>query len=63
MFSGGAFDTYEGSALHAERVGSVDASLGYCGLSTEGEFLIVQMRVSPFGLPRALNAARALAAG
>ena len=33
------------------------------GLSTEGDFLIVQLRVSPFGLPRALNAARALAAG
>jgi len=33
------------------------------GLSTEGDFLIVQLRVSPFGIPRALNAARALAAG
>ena len=33
------------------------------GLSTEGDFLIVQLRASPFGLPRALNAARALAAG
>ncbi len=29
------------------------------GLSTEGDFLIVQLRVSPFRLPRALNAARA----
>lgn len=33
------------------------------GLSTEGDFLIVQLRATPFGLPRALNAARALAAG
>lgn len=33
------------------------------GLSTEGDFLILQLRASPFGLPRALNAARALAAG
>ena len=33
------------------------------GLSTEGDFLILQLRVSPFGIPRALNAARALAAG
>ena len=33
------------------------------GLSTEGDFLIIQLRVSPFGIPRALNAARALAAG
>ena len=33
------------------------------GLSTEGDLLIVQLRASPVGLPRALNAARALAAG
>jgi hypothetical protein len=33
------------------------------GLSTEGDFLIIQLRASPFGLPRALNAARQLAAG
>ena len=32
-------------------------------LSTEGDFLILQLRASPFGLPRALNAARALASG
>ena len=33
------------------------------GLTTEGDFLIIQLRVSPFGIPRAINAARALAAG
>ena len=33
------------------------------GLSTEGDFLIIQLKATPFGLPRALNAARALAAG
>lgn len=33
------------------------------GLSTEGDMLILQLRASPFGIPRALNAARALAAG
>jgi hypothetical protein len=33
------------------------------GLSTDGDFLILQLRASPFGLPRALNAARQLAAG
>ncbi len=33
------------------------------GLTTENDFLIIQLRVSPFGIPRALNAARALAAG
>ena len=41
-FRGGAFDTYEGSALLAERVGSTDASVGYCGMSTEGDFAFVQ---------------------
>jgi hypothetical protein len=50
-----------------ERVRGVLATLTpvtqVAGLSTEGDFLIVQLRVSPFGLPRALNAARALAAG
>jgi outer membrane cobalamin receptor len=42
MFSGGAFETFEGSALHADRIGSVDASVGYCGLSTRGDFEFVQ---------------------
>jgi outer membrane cobalamin receptor len=42
QFRGGAFGTYEGSALHAERVGSVDASVGYCGFTTEGDFDFVQ---------------------
>ena len=42
VFRGGAFDTFEGSALHAERAGPIDASLGYCGLTTEGDFEFVQ---------------------
>ena len=33
------------------------------GLSTDGDMLILQLRASPFGIPRALNAARALASG
>src|SRR5512138_3300754 len=33
------------------------------GLSTEGDFLVLQLRVSPFGIPRAMAAARGLAAG
>jgi vitamin B12 transporter len=41
-FHGGAFDTWDGSALHADRVGPVDATLGYCGFSTEGDFEFVQ---------------------
>ena len=33
------------------------------GISTEGDFLILQLKATPLGFPRALNAARALAAG
>lgn len=33
------------------------------GMSTEGDFLILQLKASPFGIPRALHAARQLAAG
>lgn len=32
-------------------------------MSTEGDFLILQLKASPFGIPRALHAARQLAAG
>lgn len=41
-FHAGAFETYEGSALHADRIGSLDASVGYCGFSSEGDFEFVQ---------------------
>jgi hypothetical protein len=44
-------------------LGTLTPVVQVAGLSTEGDFLIVQLRASPFGLPRALNAARALAAG
>lgn len=44
-------------------LGTLTPVVNVSGLSTEGDFLIVQLRASPFGLPRALNAARALAAG
>ncbi len=37
-FGGGAFDTIEGSALHADRIGSLDYSVGYCGFDTDGDF-------------------------
>ena len=33
------------------------------GLSTEGDFLIIQLKATPFGLPKAFNAARALGSG
>jgi len=33
------------------------------GISTDGDFLVLQFRATPLGFPRALNAARALAAG
>jgi outer membrane cobalamin receptor len=41
-FRAGSFDTWEGSALHADRVGPIDASLGYCGFATKGDFDFVQ---------------------
>lgn len=37
-FSAGAFETWEGSILHAGEVGRLDYSLGYCGFATEGDF-------------------------
>jgi hypothetical protein len=44
-------------------LGTVTPVIQVSGLSTEGDFLILQLRASPFGIPRALNAARQLAAG
>ncbi len=44
-------------------LGTVTPVIQVSGLSTEGDFLILQLRASPFGLPRAINAARQLAAG
>jgi hypothetical protein len=44
-------------------LGTMTPVINVQGLSTEGDFLILQLRASPFGLPRALNAARQLAAG
>lgn len=33
------------------------------GISTDGDFLVLQLKATPLGIPRAFNAARALAAG
>jgi len=44
-------------------LGTLTPVVQVSGLSTEGDFLVLQLRASPFGLPRALNAARQLAAG
>jgi hypothetical protein len=44
-------------------LGTLTPVVQVSGLSTEGDFLIVQLRASPFGLPRAISAARQLAAG
>jgi len=38
QFSGGSFDTFDGSLQHADRVGRVDYAAGYCGLTTDGDF-------------------------
>lgn len=37
-FSGGAFETYSGSLLHAGEWKGLEYTAGYCGLSTEGDF-------------------------
>jgi hypothetical protein len=44
-------------------LGTLTPVVNVAGLSTQGDFLILQLRASPFGLPRAINAARQLAAG
>lgn len=44
-------------------LGTLTPVVQVSGLTTEGDFLIIQLRASPFGLPRALSAARQLAAG
>jgi len=44
-------------------LGTLTPVVQVSGMSTEGDFLILQLRASPFGIPRALNAARQLAAG
>lgn len=44
-------------------LGTLTPVVNVQGLTTEGDFLILQLRASPFGIPRALNAARALASG
>jgi vitamin B12 transporter len=51
-FSGGAFDTWEGSALVAERTESYDASAGYCGFSTEGDFEFARPTEIGGGIPQ-----------
>jgi iron complex outermembrane receptor protein len=37
-FSGGAFETYEGSIFRAATAGALGYSLGYCGFATQGDF-------------------------
>ncbi len=37
-FSGGHFETFEGSVRHARRLGAWGLSLAYCGFGTEGDF-------------------------
>jgi outer membrane cobalamin receptor len=50
--SGGAFDTWEGSLFGAGRMGPLDLSLGYCGLTSEGDFEFARPEyIGPGGLP------------
>ena len=37
-FSGGSFDTYQGSVYLSERAAASSYALGYCGFGTEGDF-------------------------
>jgi hypothetical protein len=44
-------------------LGAVTPVLQVASMTTEGDFLILQLRASPFGVPKALGAFRALASG
>lgn len=44
-------------------LGTVTPVLQVAGMSTEGDFLLLQLRASPFGVPKAIGAVRALASG
>jgi hypothetical protein len=44
-------------------IGAVTPVLQVSSMTTEGDFLILQLRASPFGIPKALGSVRALAAG
>ncbi|HIF92169.1 MAG: TonB-dependent receptor [Myxococcales bacterium] len=37
-FSGGSFETFEGSLVHSDTIGEIDFTVGYCGFETEGDF-------------------------
>ncbi|MEM7413327.1 MAG: TonB-dependent receptor [Myxococcota bacterium] len=50
-FSGGAFDTYEGSIRHARPLGELGLQLGYCGLTTEGDFEFARPTQVVAGIP------------
>jgi hypothetical protein len=44
-------------------LGTVTPVLQVSSMTTDGDFLVLQFKASPFGLPRAFNAARTLASG
>jgi len=50
--TGGAWNTWEGSAFRAAREGRFDYSLGYCGLQTDGDFEFARPQFEgPDGVP------------
>jgi outer membrane cobalamin receptor len=49
--SGGAFDTYEGSLRHANQWGDLGFQLGYCGLTTQGDFEFARPTQEVNGIP------------
>jgi hypothetical protein len=44
-------------------LGTLTPVVNIAGMSTDGDFLVLHLKASPFGIPKALNAARALASG
>ncbi|HEY5656895.1 MAG TPA: TonB-dependent receptor, partial [Myxococcota bacterium] len=52
-FSGGAFDTYQGSIFRSATAGSLGYSAGYCGLGTQGDFRFARPTyIGPDGVPQ-----------
>lgn len=48
-FSGGAFETYSGSLMHAGSWRDFEYGAGYCGLSTRGDFRFARPRIESDG--------------
>jgi hypothetical protein len=54
---------FAGNLRVRKWLGAVTPVLQVASMSTDGDFLVLQFKASPFGLPKAFNAARVLASG